>query len=168
MDGVTSAQPTDPADHLRRRWRVHALAAAEGLTLHDVWEVDATLPPGATLAQWAEAFRRERRNVAVRALFGLRVVLGTLFGLDRRGGGFAPVYEETDERLLRIDNRTVAAFLHLSLANRRPRLAVYVRPKGRLGRAYLRGIEPFRRHVVYPGLLAAGRRAALRLGGEQR
>jgi len=28
----------DPADHLRRPWRVHALAAAEGLALHDIWE----------------------------------------------------------------------------------------------------------------------------------
>jgi hypothetical protein len=46
---------------------------------------------------------------------------------------------------------------------RRPRLAVYVRPHGRLGRAYLRLIEPFRRWVVYPSLLDAGARAVDRL-----
>ena len=34
----------DPSDHLRRPWRVHALAAAEGLALHDVWEVATRLP----------------------------------------------------------------------------------------------------------------------------
>jgi len=71
-----------------------------------------------------------------------------------------PVYAEAEEQLQRIENRTVTGYLHLSLAARRPRLAVYVRPRGRFGRAYLAGIEPFRRLVVYPQLLAAGRRAA--------
>jgi hypothetical protein len=74
-----------------------------------------------------------------------------------------PVYREPEEHLFRIANRTVTAFLHVSLADRRPRLAVYVRPNGRLGRVYMGLIEPFRRWVVYPGLLAAGERAASRL-----
>ena len=34
---------------------------------------------------------------------------------------------------------------------------------GSLGGAYMRLIDPFRRTVIYPGLLAAGTRAALRL-----
>jgi len=59
----------------------------------------------------------------------------------------------------------VTAFLHLSLVDRRPRPAVYVRPNGWLGRGYLWLIEPFRRWVVYPTLLAAGRRASARLDG---
>jgi len=42
-------------------------------------------------------------------------------------------------------------------------VAVYVRPKGSLGSAYMRLIDPFRRAVIYPGLLAAGKRAALGL-----
>ena len=67
-----------------------------------------------------------------------------------------PAYQDADEQLFRIANRTVTAFLHVSLADRRPRLAVYVRPKGRLGQVYMRLIEPFRRWVVYPALLAAG------------
>ena len=50
-----------------------------------------------------------------------------------RATGFRPVYAEAEEQLLRIENRTVVAFMHLSLADRRPRIAVYVRPKGRLG-----------------------------------
>jgi hypothetical protein len=154
-------RPLDPADHLRRPWRVHALARAEGLALYDVWEVDAELPPGATLAAWAEAFRRERLGRVARALFRLRWALGRLFRWDRDGRArFVPVYADAEEQLQRIENRTVTGFLHLSLAARRPRLAVYVRPHGRLGRAYLAAIEPFRRLVVYPGLLAAGRRAA--------
>ncbi len=152
-----------PADHLRRPWRVHGLAAREGLALHDVWEVPTPLAPGVTLAAWLEAFRGERRPLASRALFGVRAALGRVLGLDRGSAGFVPAYQEADEQLFRIANRTVTAFLHVSLADRRPRLAVYVRPKGRLGQAYMRLIEPFRRWVVYPALLAAGSRAAARL-----
>jgi hypothetical protein len=151
----------DPADHLARPWRVHVLAAAEGLTLHDVWEVPAPLPAGVPLARWVEAFRTERRSAMTRALFAVRWALGRRLGWDR--GGFVPVYQEPEEQLSRIENRTVTGFLHVSLVDRRPRLAVYVRPHGRLGRVYLRLIEPFRRWVVYPALLAAGGRAAERL-----
>ncbi len=155
----------DPADHLRRPWRVHALAAAEGLVLHDVWEVGTPLPEGVSLARWVEAFRAEPRSGASRELVAFRVALGRLFRLDRGSAGFVPVYREPDEQLSRIANRTVTAFLHVSLVERHPRLAVYVRPNGWLGRGYLRLIEPFRRWVVYPVLLAAGARAAARLGG---
>jgi Protein of unknown function (DUF2867) len=156
-------RPLDPADHLRRPWRVHALARAAGVALHDVWEVDTALSPGATLALWAETWRQERQGAATRALFALRWALGRVLGLDRNSTGFTAVYVEPEEQLHRIDNRTVSAFLHLSLAGRRPRLAVYVRAHGRLGRWYMRGIDPLRRSIVYPGLLAAGRRAAQRL-----
>jgi hypothetical protein len=135
------------------------------MRLLDVWEVDAELPPGATLEQWVEAFQRERPGLLARTLFVLRGALGRLLRLDPGGTGFIEVYTEADERLRRIDNRTVSALLHFSLASRRPRLAVYARPKGWVGRVYLRAIEPFRRHVVYPALLAAGRRAVDRLHG---
>ncbi|MGH7399342.1 MAG: DUF2867 domain-containing protein [Candidatus Rokuibacteriota bacterium] len=151
------------ADHRGRPWRVHERAAGEGLALHDIWEVATPLAPGVTLAAWLEAFRAEPRPLPSRALFGLRAALGRLFGLDRGSAGFVPAYQEPDEQLFRIANRTATAFLHVSLADRRPRLAVYVRPEGRLGRGYLRLIEPFRRWVVYPALLAAGARAAERL-----
>jgi acyl carrier protein phosphodiesterase len=93
----------------------------------------------------------------------VRAALGRVLRLDRGSAGFVPAYQELDEQLFRIANRTVTAFLHVSMADRRPRLAVYVRPKGRLGRAYMQLIEPFRRWVVYPAMLAAGSRAAARL-----
>lgn len=153
----------DPADHLRRPWRVHAVAAVEGLALHDVWEVATPLAPGVPLAAWLEAFRREPRSLAARALFGLRAVLGRTLRLDRGSAGFVAVYREADEQLFRIANRTVTGFLHCSVADRKPRLAVYVAPKGALGRIYMRLIEPFRYLIVYPALLAAGSRAATRL-----
>ena len=153
----------DPADHLRRPWRVHGLAAAERLALHDVWEVAPPLPAGVPLARWVEALRDEPRPLPSRLLFALRRALGRLLGLDRGSAGFVPVYQEPEEQLSRIANRTVTAFLHVSLVDRHPRLAVYVRPNGWLGRGYLGLIEPFRRWVVYPALLAAGGRAAVRL-----
>jgi hypothetical protein len=153
----------DPADHLSRPWRVHALAAADGALLHDVWQVDAALSSRATLDRWIEAFRAERHGLASRGLFAIRLLLGRVLRLDRADSRFEPVYREPEEQLLRIDNRTVTAYLHVSLADRRPRLAVYVRTKGRLGEAYMRLIDPFRRHIVYPGLVAAGRRAVVRV-----
>jgi uncharacterized protein DUF2867 len=153
----------DPADHLARPWRVHALAAAEGLALHDIWEVPTPLPADVSLAHWIEAFRGEQWSAATRALFAIRWWLGRRFGWDRGSAGFVPIYQEPEEQLSRIENRTVTGFLHLSLVERRPRLAVYVRPHGALGRAYMRLIELFRRRVVYPALLAAGVRAVRRL-----
>jgi len=155
----------DPTDHLRHPWRVHAIAAAEGLTLRDVWEVATPLAPGVPLARWVEALRAEPRGLPSRALFALRWSLGRLLRLDRGGTGFVPVYQEPDEILSRITNRTVTGFLHISLVDRHPRLAVYVRPNGAFGRGYMALIEPFRQWVIYPALLAAGARAAARLGG---
>jgi hypothetical protein len=147
---------------------VHALAAAERLEVHDVWEVPTTLPAGVPLARWVESLSEEPRPLATRALFALRLAIGRLLGLDRGSAGFVPVYQEPDEQLSRIANRTVTAFLHFSLVDRHPRLTVYVRPHGMLGRGYLHLIEPFRRWIVYPALLAAGSRAAARLGGVRR
>ena len=121
------------------------------------------VPAGRTLEDWLAVFQREPRGSAADALFAIRRAVGVLLRLDRGSPGFVAVYTEVNERLLRIDNRTVSALLHFSLADQRPRLAVYVQPKGWLGRAYLRAIEPFRRRFVYPSLLAAGGRAAARL-----
>lgn len=163
--GPAAGGRIDPADHLRRPWRVHALAAAEGLALRDVWEVATPLPEGVPLARWVEAMRTEPRGLSSGALFALRRALGRLLGLDRGGTGLVPAYQEPEEVLSRLTNRTVTAFLHVSLVERHPRLAVYVRPNGALGRGYMALIEPFRRWVVYPALLAAGARAAARLSG---
>lgn len=121
------------------------------MRLHDVWAADALVPEGATLEDLEAALARGRHPPAVSALFGVRRLLAPL--LDRGSEGFVPVYLEPEERLYRIENRTVTALLHVALVDRRPRLAVYVRPHGALGRAYLALIEPFRRFVVYPSLV---------------
>jgi hypothetical protein len=125
------------------------------MRLHDAWVVEAFLPAEATLDDLEAELRKRRPAPATAALFGVRRALAPL--LDRGSAGFVPVFIEPEERLYRIENATVTALLHVSLVDRRPRLAVYVRPHGWFGRAYLALIEPFRRYVVYPSLLRRAR-----------
>ncbi len=77
---------------------------------------------------------------------------------------FVPVYQLENEILSEIENRTVWAALHFSRvlveANKyNIHMAVYVRPKGILGRIYMQLIKPFRHYIVYPALMkSAGAR----------
>ena len=71
---------------------------------------------------------------------------------------FAPVYILEDEHLSEIENKTVHAALHFSRvpmgdATWGVRMAVYVKPKGRSGKAYMLLIKPFRWWIVYPTLM---------------
>ncbi len=131
----------EPAEYLQLDLRAHQLLA--GVPLHDVWRVD--LPgggPGRSLADLRPFTRAERLtqvNPVVRALFGLRLFLGRLFGwesqpapdnvaslyrgrltpadversLERPGtpdGPFTILYVFPDEAVSEIRNRTVHAF----------------------------------------------------------
>ena len=71
---------------------------------------------------------------------------------------FNSIYLLDDEWAAEIVNRTVHGVLHVGWVPEgnggyRGQLAVYVRPNGLLGRAYLAAITPFRRLVVYPQML---------------
>ncbi len=70
---------------------------------------------------------------------------------------FKPVYEKADESLAEISNATVHAGLHLSKvqngANYNVQMAVYVKPKGTLGKFYMALIKPFRLAFVYPAMM---------------
>ena len=71
---------------------------------------------------------------------------------------FSSIYLLDDEWAAEIVNRTVHGVLHVGWVPEgnggyRGQLAVYVRPNGLLGRAYLAAITPFRRLVVYPQML---------------
>lgn len=73
---------------------------------------------------------------------------------------FSPVYRFPDESLGEIENKTVLAAIHLSrvpLDSGRGavHLAVYTLPKGKLGRAYMAAIKPFRLWIVYPAIMRA-------------
>ncbi len=72
--------------------------------------------------------------------------------------GFIPLYRTDVEWAAELSNRTVHAVMQLAWVDRgegrfQGRLAVYVKPRGRLGAGYMALIAPFRRKVVYPALL---------------
>lgn len=71
---------------------------------------------------------------------------------------FVPVYRLENEHLSEIENKTVHAALHFSRvpdgeARWGIQMAVYVKPKGLLGKFYMLLIKPFRLWIVYPALM---------------
>jgi len=83
---------------------------------------------------------------------------GTTDDLDFGGLPFEPLFRTDDEFAAEISNRTVHGVMHLGWVDaghgrHRGQMAVYVRPRGLLGRAYLGFIKPFRYAVVYPAML---------------
>lgn len=76
---------------------------------------------------------------------------------------FRVVYDRETERLLELSNGSVHALLHLGWAPKTgtlsaPRMAVYVKPRGRLGQLYMALIFPFRVLIVYPAVMRAAKR----------
>ena len=79
-------------------------------------------------------------------------------GGARFGSLFVPVYRTDREFAAEVSNRTVHAIMHLTWIDTghgryQGQMAVYVKPRGRLGRQYMAFIAPFRHWVVYPALL---------------
>ncbi len=78
--------------------------------------------------------------------------------MQRSAGGFIPLYRTHDEWAAEISNGTVHGVLHVAWVEQgadryRPQMGVYVKPRGRLGKAYLMLIGPFRHLIVYPALM---------------
>lgn len=81
------------------------------------------------------------------------------------GAGFELVYRTTEESLSEIRNATVHALMHFGrvevgdeAGTWSPQMAVYVKPRGRLGRVYMTLIGPFRHLIVYPAMMRAAER----------
>jgi hypothetical protein len=77
---------------------------------------------------------------------------------------FAPLYRTADEFAAEMSNRTVHSVMHLAWVDQghgryQGQMAVYVKPRGRLGTAYMALIKPFRYWVVYPALMRQIERA---------
>jgi hypothetical protein len=77
---------------------------------------------------------------------------------------FAPLYRTDVEFAAEVSNRTVHGVLHLAWVDRgagryQGQMAVYVKPRGRLGKGYMGLIKPFRHWVVYPALMQQIERA---------
>jgi Protein of unknown function (DUF2867) len=73
---------------------------------------------------------------------------------------FTSLYLTDDEFAAEIANRTVHGVLHLGWVPEgtdgyRGQMAVYVKPNGLLGNAYMAAIKPFRHLIVYPPMLRA-------------
>jgi uncharacterized protein DUF2867 len=80
---------------------------------------------------------------------------------------FTSVYLLDDEWAAEVANRTVHGVMHLSWVpdgegGYRGQMAVYVKPNGLLGNAYMAAIKPFRHLVVYPQMLRQLERIWLR------
>lgn len=89
---------------------------------------------------------------------------GSAAGVRFRSLPFVPVYRTDDEFVAEVSNRTVHALMHLGWAaagdgRYRGEMAVYVKPRGTFGAAYLAAIRPFRHLIVYPALTRAFRHA---------
>jgi hypothetical protein len=84
--------------------------------------------------------------------------------LKEEAAGFTAILRTDEEWAAEISNATVHGVLQLTWVEQpsgryRAHLAVYVKERGRLGRAYLRLIDPFRHLIVYPSMLRhAGQR----------
>ena len=77
---------------------------------------------------------------------------------------FAPLYRTDVEFAAEMSNRTVHSVMHLAWVDvgegrHRGQMAVYVKPRGRLGKGYMALIKPFRYWVVYPELMRQIERA---------
>ena len=71
---------------------------------------------------------------------------------------FSPLYLTGDEFAAEIANRTVHAIMHVGWVEDRAggyrgQMAVYVKPNGRFGAAYMAAIRPFRHLIVYPRMM---------------
>jgi hypothetical protein len=88
----------------------------------------------------------------------------TTAGLELRSSDFAPLYRTDFEWAAEISNQTVHAVMHLAWVEQggglyQGQMGVYVKPRGRLGAAYMAAIAPFRHRVVYPALMREIERA---------
>jgi hypothetical protein len=82
----------------------------------------------------------------------------TASGADFDAAPFTTLYLTGDEWAAEIANRTVHGILHVGWVPEhgdryRGQMAVYVKPNGSLGAAYMAAIKPFRHLIVYPRML---------------
>jgi hypothetical protein len=79
-------------------------------------------------------------------------------GPDFKALPFTSLYLTNDEWAAETVNRTVHGVMHIGwvpddTGDYRGQMAVYVKPNGRLGTAYMAAIAPFRHLIVYPPVL---------------
>jgi hypothetical protein len=83
---------------------------------------------------------------------------GTAGGVDFGSLPFSPLYRTDREAAAEVSNKTVHGVAHFAWVDQgdgryRGQMAVYVKPRGLFGRAYMAAIKPFRYLIVYPALM---------------
>jgi hypothetical protein len=83
---------------------------------------------------------------------------GSAAGLTFGSLPFVPLYRTDREAAAELSNKTVHGVAHLAWVDQgegryEGRMAVYVKPRGAFGRAYMALIKPFRYWVVYPAMM---------------
>jgi hypothetical protein len=96
-----------------------------------------------------------------------RDLRGTADDADFGSLPFSPLYRTDREAAAEISNKTVHGVAHLAWVDQgggryRGQMAVYVKPRGLLGRGYMAAIKPFRYLIVYPALMGEFERTWLR------
>jgi hypothetical protein len=119
----------------------------------DLGEISAPVDSGAagelSIPGTAETSLRDRLPTDLR---------GTAADFTFSSLPFVPLYRTDREAAAEISNKTVHAVGHLSWVDPgegryEGRMAVYVKPRGAFGSAYMALIKPFRYWVVYPALM---------------
>ncbi len=111
----------------------------------------AKLPiPGRSEASLTDRLPGDLRNTTAGMHFGPRL--------------FTPLYRTDVEFAAELSNQTVHAVMHLAWVDQgedhyQGQMAVYVKPRGRLGKEYMALIAPFRHWIVYPSLMRQIERA---------
>jgi hypothetical protein len=83
---------------------------------------------------------------------------GTVADVEIASLPFVPLYRTDDEFAAEVSNQTVHGVMHLAWVDQgsgryEAQMAVYVKPRGRFGKAYMALIKPFRLLIVYPALM---------------
>ncbi len=83
---------------------------------------------------------------------------GTGAGVSFNRLPFVPLYRTDREAAAEVSNKTVHGVAHMAWVEvedgrYQGRMAVYVKPRGTFGRAYMALIKPFRHWVVYPAMM---------------
>ena len=83
---------------------------------------------------------------------------GTAAGADFGSLPFSPLYRTDREAAAELSNKTVHGVAHFAWVDQgdgryQGQMAVYVKPRGLFGRAYMATIKPFRYLIVYPALM---------------
>jgi hypothetical protein len=176
LDHVLAADPANSESIPSRvLWRVRDLIGRQFGLGRIVLPTDgssracaSTLPiPGTDQTSLSERLPDDLRN--------------TVAGLTFRSLPFVPLYRTEVEFAAELSNHTVHGVMHLAWVDQgrgryQGQMAVYVKPRGRLGRGYMALIKPFRHWIVYPALMrqmertwnTSGRDAALSRGPRRR